>query len=107
MDIKKNEKHDMIILEIRGEIEVFSLPMLQRKAESCLGAADQIIMDLKDLTYIDSAGLGFLVNFNDRLQTRDQRLSLSNLQPHVEKTFRIMHLDKILDIRKGNEVLLG
>jgi len=107
MEIKKSERQDAIILEVRGEIEVFSLPMLQKKAESCLGSADQVIMDLKDLTYIDSAGLGFLVNFNDRLQTRDQRLFLSNLQPHVEKTFRIMHLDKILDIRKPNEVLMG
>jgi|SaaInl8_200m_RNA_FD_contig_21_1688259_length_447_multi_10_in_0_out_0_1 anti-sigma B factor antagonist len=107
MDIRKSERHDTVILEIRGEIEVFSLPTLQKKAESCLGGADQVILDLKELTYIDSAGLGFLVNFNDRLQTRDQHLSLSNLQAHVEKTFRIMHLDKILDIRKSNEVLLG
>ena len=106
MEIKKSERQDAIVLEIRGEIEVFSLPLLQRKAEACLGGADQVIMDLKGLTYIDSAGLGFLVNFNDRLQTRDQRLALSNLQPHVEKTFRIMHLDKILDIRQGSELLL-
>lgn len=107
MDIKMSERQDSIIMQIKGEIEVFSLPQLQRKAEACLGSADQVVLDLRDLTYIDSAGLGFLVNFNDRLQTRDQRLCLSNLQPHVEKTFRIMHLDKILDIRKRDEVLSG
>lgn len=105
MEIRKSEHKDRVVLEVRGEIEVFTLPILQKKAESCLGGAEEVLLDLKELVYIDSAGLGYLVNLNDRLQARHQRLTLANLQSHVEKTFRIMHLDKILEIRKTEELV--
>ena len=98
MDVKQNVTDDQVTLEVSGEIEVYSLPDFTRMVESFVGGSQDLIIDLKELEYIDSSGLGYLVTLHDRLERNGQHLKLTNMPTHVSRVFTITRLDKILDI---------
>ncbi len=98
MEVKRNVTDSQVTLEVSGEIEVYSLPDFTRMAESYVGGSQDLIIDLKDLEYIDSSGLGFLVTLHDRLERNGQHLKLINMPTHVSRVFTITLLDKIFDL---------
>ena len=98
MEVKRNVTDELVTLTVSGEIEVYSLPDFTRLAESFVGGPKNLVIDLKELEYIDSSGLGFLVTLHDRLERNDQHLSLVNMPTHVARVFKITRLDRILDI---------
>ena len=51
--------------------------------------ADTIILDLSDVPYIDSAGLGLLVTAYVTRQKSGRKMVLSGINPRVQKLFDI------------------
>jgi anti-sigma B factor antagonist len=98
MEVKRNVTDERVTLTVSGEIEVYSLPDFTRLAESFVGGPKNVTIDMKELEYIDSSGLGFLVTLHDRLERNSQHLSLTNMPTHVARVFKITRLDRILDI---------
>ncbi len=98
MEVKRNVTDEQVTLTITGEIEVYSLPDFTRLAESFVGGPKNLVIDMKELEYIDSSGLGFLVTLHDRLERSGQHLKLTNMPNHVVRVFKITRLDRILDI---------
>lgn len=98
MEIRSVDKGDQVTLHVKGEIEVYSLPEFSRMAEAQLGGPKELILDLDELEYIDSSGLGFLVTLHERMERQGQKLQLLNMRSHVARVFKITRLDQILDI---------
>lgn|SRR5262245_29512199 len=58
------------------------------------------IVDLKDLEYISSMGLGILIKTQKRLKARGAGgLTLVNANHHVNEVFRLAGLHMVFDIR--------
>jgi anti-sigma B factor antagonist len=56
-------------------------------------------MDLSDLEFMDSTGLGVLIGCLKRLKEADGTLVLTNLRPAVARVFEVTGLDRIFTIR--------
>lgn len=53
-----------------------------------------VVIDMQNVTFIDSSGLGMLVSIRKHLgQNREMRLR--NLNPFVQKALRLTRLDKV------------
>ncbi|MCP4548354.1 MAG: STAS domain-containing protein [bacterium] len=104
MEVEIYEGDDLVTLQVKGEIEVYSLPEFSKIAEAQLGIAKRVTLDLEKLDYIDSSGLGYIVTLHERLQKNDQELVLINLQSHVNRVFKITRLDQILCIASQEPV---
>ncbi len=85
MEVQIFEGEDLVTLQVKGEIEVYSLPEFSKIAETQLGGAKRVTLDLEKLDYIDSSGLGYIVTLHERLEKNGQELVLVNLQPHVNR----------------------
>jgi anti-sigma B factor antagonist len=57
-----------------------------------------IIIDLKDVRFIDSSGLGVLVSGYKNSSTRQGSLKLSGLQTQVKSMFELTRLHRVFDI---------
>jgi anti-sigma B factor antagonist len=68
---------------------------LRRLCES--GAKDMII-DLKEIHFIDSSGLGALVSGYKNASSLHGSLKLSNLQTQVKSMFELTRLHRVFDI---------
>ena len=67
------------------------IPMNQLKTE-------KILLDLSQLQFIDSTGLGSIIGFNKRLLEKGQRLGLVSANHQVESIFGLVKLHKIIPI---------
>lgn len=57
-----------------------------------------MVVDLQTVEFIDSSGLGILVNMLKKMGTRG-RLVICNLQPNVANTFKLSRMDRVFTIR--------
>ena len=57
-----------------------------------------LIIDLKDVTYIDSASIGCLMDIHRLMADRQGRARISGLQPRVETMISMTGLHKIIDL---------
>ena len=79
---------------IRDERDVLkALESLVRYVQSKSGL--KILLDLENIEYISSAGLGRLVALLKRTRTTNGTLKLCRLQDSVRELFELMHLNEI------------
>ena len=66
IEIKKNA--DELVLEINGRLDTITAPALEKTINENLGDIKSLILDLKNLEYISSAGLRVLLAVQKKLQ---------------------------------------
>jgi anti-sigma B factor antagonist len=67
---------------------------LRRRVDST--ATEQVTLDLANVTFVDSSGLGAVIELRNHLLESGRRLVLRNLQPRVERTLVITGLIDLL-----------
>lgn len=66
----------------------------------------QIIVQLKQVRFIDSSGLGALLFGHKQLTAKSGRFALANIQPQVLSMFELTRLTRVFEIYADvNEVL--
>ncbi|HZP27915.1 MAG TPA: STAS domain-containing protein [Acidimicrobiia bacterium] len=87
-------------LRVVGEVDVASSPTLRaRISEMIDDGADRIVLDLSQMTFIDSSGLGVLVGALKRVRELDRKdLVLLGLQGPPRRVFEITGLTELFTI---------
>ena len=69
------------------------------EAERTLSSLESsVVLDLTELQYISSAGIGIILKTYKRLHGTGHTLQLANPSPHVRNIFHYAGLDQILGI---------
>ena len=68
-------------------------------------ASDRVILDLSQVEFLDSSGLGAVVGSMKNLG-RERKLDLAALTPTVEKVFRITRMDRVFRLFPTTEEAL-
>jgi len=101
LDITRNDEGPVLTLVGRGEIDYATLDLLQKElTEAAQGDAETVVVDLQDVTYIDSMGLGILVGAHKRLKAADRALVLRVANPEMIKLLALTGLDQLFAIEK-------
>ena len=97
---KRGRQAGTWVLRASGEIDVATSPELRRELHQLADRQGSIVVDLRDVTFIDSSGLGVLVGTLKRLRERDPdaTLVLEGLQDPVRKVFDITGLSDLFTI---------
>ena len=66
IEIKKNTQETTI--EIVGRLDTITAPALEKTIEECIGGIQLLILDLKGLEYVSSAGLRVLLAAQKKMQ---------------------------------------
>lgn len=66
-----------------------------------------IVIDLADVRFVDSSGLGALVSGYKNASARNGNLKLSSLQPQVKSMFELTRLHRVFEIFPGSEEALA
>lgn len=81
------------VLQITGEIDVYSAPQLrERVIELIASGRVNLIVDLRDVEFLDSTGLGTLVGTLRRVRTQDGSLMLVTTSERILNIFDITGL---------------
>lgn len=100
LDVEKTRRGQASVLTLRGEIDVYTAPRLR---EAIVDLVDEgissIVVDMQQVDFLDSTGLGVLVEGLKRVKTREGNLSIVITQDKLLKIFDITGLSKAFAIR--------
>lgn len=76
MDISVTETGDWKVVEVTGEIDIASAPRLEATFGSEIADRVRLVVDLSDVSFIDSTGLRVLIAAHQDLASRDGRFAV-------------------------------
>jgi anti-sigma B factor antagonist len=98
-DVETSERDGVSILALRGEIDVYTAPQLRQAIVDLVDrGARNIVVDMGSVEFLDSTGLGVLVEGWKGLKARDGDLSIVATQEKILKIFDITGLNKAIPI---------
>ena len=83
-------------VKVSGEIDIFNSYDFKGEISALIDreAAD-VVLDCGDLSYIDSTALGALMTLKKAAEQRERNLTLTNVNPNIQRLLAITNLDKI------------
>src|SRR5689334_7232343 len=63
----------------------------------------ELLLDLRNVDYMSSTGLGQLLALHKKLRALGGRLVLAHATPLIREIFAVTHLDGVLDLRAGED----
>ncbi|MDD2718022.1 MAG: STAS domain-containing protein [Candidatus Wallbacteria bacterium] len=102
------EKGNYIICYLNGRIVYETENLLKQAVEEILHQKmkKNIIMNFRDLTYINSSGIGLLVKILREVNGAGGELRLCSLQPAILEVFKITNLNQVFKIFSTEEEAL-
>ena len=95
IEIKKNV--DELVLEITGRVDTITAPALEKTINENLEGVKTLILDLKSLEYISSAGLRVLLSAQKKMQQVGS-MKVINVCELVMEVFEMTGFADILNI---------
>lgn len=94
-----------VTLSLSGcdSIDAANAAEVKREALLLVGEAQNVVLDLSGVEFLDSAGVGVLVGLFKQARTRGGRARLCGLTPGVRYTLELIQLDRIFEIEEGAE----
>lgn len=104
-DVRSREAGDGIaILSVQGEADAFTAPRLKQEMLSWLDrGVNRIAVNLEEVTYLDSTGLGVLIGGLKRSRERGGDLVLVCPNDRITRIFEITGLSRIFDMLASEE----
>lgn len=86
------------VVHIGGEIDASTVPALDRALTEAAGLASHVVIDLAQVTFVDSSGLGALIVARQSAREHDGSLSLVSPPPAVRRLLGSTHLNDVFAI---------
>lgn len=91
------QSKDVTLISVKGFIDTNTAPEFDRTFQSVLGEKKfKLIVDLKDVNYISSAGWGIFVGEIKRIRNQNGDLLLAAMSPEVTETYELLQFSTIL-----------
>src|ERR1700761_6798527 len=100
MDTKVRQVDGVTVLDLSGKITLGEASGKLRSAvQDALSSSKKILLNLADVNYIDSAGLGELVSAFTTVKNAGGELKLLNLTKKVHDLLQITKLYTVFDVK--------
>ncbi len=87
------------VVAVRGEIDNATAPQLRGALLAALDSdTRRIVVDLSEIDFVDSSGLGALVGARKQADQSGATLVIVCPKPHVRRLFEISRLDAVLPL---------
>jgi anti-sigma B factor antagonist len=99
MDINTRNKGDIVILDIAGEIDLYNAPEIKDIINKLIEEKKfNVIINLDQVSYIDSSGIGALISSLSNLKKYQGGLKIINVFASVRKVFELTKLTSFFEI---------
>src|SRR5919109_2408787 len=96
------------VLPLKGEIDLHVSPSVTASLNAMIEKKpERLVVDLSDVTYIDSAGLAALIEAMQKVEAYGGKFLLAGLQETVRSIFEISRLDQVFQIFPDTDTALA
>src|SRR5580693_890631 len=91
------QNKEVTLLAVEGFIDTTTAPEYEKKFVTVLGEKKfKLVVDLKDVNYISSAGWGIFISEIKRIRNQKGDLVLVGMNPEVSEVFELLEFNTIL-----------
>jgi anti-anti-sigma factor len=98
LTFEKQTSGDTVTALCRGKLVSSTVPVLKEEVHRMIDQSGIIVLDLSEIVYMDSSGLGALVGLYVSAKRSGKQLRLTNLSKRIEELLR---LTKLLSVFEG------
>jgi anti-sigma B factor antagonist len=104
LGIETSARGGDVVLALAGDIDIHTAPQVRDRLAGLLAEGrTSIVVDLAEVTFLDSSALGALVSAHRDLAAVGGSLRLAAPQAHVLKVFRITRLAEVIPLYESVE----
>jgi anti-sigma B factor antagonist len=101
LQLSTEKKVDGAMVRGSGRITAATSALLQSTIRELIPGAKHIVLDLTEVNYIDSSGIGALVSVYLAASRADCDLELANPQPRIRDLFELSRLTAVFENHGG------
>jgi stage II sporulation protein AA (anti-sigma F factor antagonist) len=106
VDVRNRNRTALVV--VSGELDVASGPTLEQElAKADASDAQLVILDLRDLEFIDSTGLSILIKAHQQAEASGRRFAVVRGRSQVQRLLGLTGLEERLTLVDSPEELLG
>jgi anti-sigma B factor antagonist len=91
--VTRRRANDAVIVVPVGEIDLATVDTLQAEVDAAADEAGQVVLDLRGVSFIDSAGLRLVVHSSRSLEAAGRTLAVVRGPREVQRVFDLVGLD--------------
>ncbi|MBS4197253.1 STAS domain-containing protein [Lederbergia citri] len=104
ISISLTEVNEELHAKLEGEIDAYTAPKVKESLHPYAEKSGiKIIVDLKEVSYMDSTGLGVFVGLFKTLRANEGNLMLTGLSDRLQRLFEITGLADVMNINSEVE----
>lgn len=93
------DKEKFLLIEVKGDLDIYSEDEFRSFIEKEIEGADKdMVIDIKDLDYLDSTGLGLFMKIYKISKEKDKTVSIINPKENILKLFKITDLTDVFNM---------
>jgi anti-sigma B factor antagonist len=96
--IQQRNVPDVVILDLAGRLWILDLPLRDRMNALISEGKRNFVLNLTNVEYIDSSGLGQLITIWTSIRSRGGEMTVLNPTKRVQRLFDITRLDTVFQI---------
>ncbi len=95
------------IVRIMAPLDAKTIMEFQKQMESYMSRGLKwLVLDMEQMSFINSTGLAYLINFCDQAKSRDGEISLAAVQPKVITVMKMMGVTQLVSLHPTTEAAL-
>ena len=99
---------DIPVLDVVGEIDIYTTPQFKEAVSAAIGENNPaIIINMTQVTYMDSSGFGTLLSATKRLKPIDGALYLTGCNDAIQRMLQITRLNTIFGVYASEDEALA
>jgi anti-anti-sigma factor len=96
------------VIAVSGELDLASAPELEEELQRvAANGAELVILDLRELQFIDSTGLGLLIKAHRQAESMGRKFAIVRGQSQVQRLLGLTGIEERLTLVDSPEELLG
>jgi anti-sigma B factor antagonist len=106
MKAETRQQSGITIVDVSGDIDMGTSPGLRKMLLESLETTSRLVVNLREVRYIDSSGIASLVEVLMKARRSQKQLVLFGLNKAVQEVLQLTRLTTIFEIRKTEEEAL-
>jgi len=92
LEVTTEQREDVTLVTLGGELDIYTVASFRQDLDQVDPAATPLVIDLTDVTLLDSSGLGALVSLLNRARSGQGKLGLICPHRRLRRVFEITGL---------------
>ncbi|MEZ7891602.1 MAG: STAS domain-containing protein [Candidatus Wallbacteria bacterium] len=108
MEITTRDLENVKVVCFKGRIVYDTEEIVKKETEKLIkGTVKNLVFNFSELTYINSSGLGLLINVLKQIRGAKGDVKLACLRPELMELFKITSLNSVFDISADEETAIS